>query len=77
MTSDNEPENTPGDERPLSPCILICTLDDNGVCLGCQRTLAEISSWSLMTVDEQWQLIDDLAVRKATNDVTIPPLDGD
>ena len=30
-----------------SPCINICTLDAaSGLCLGCARTLQEISDWS-------------------------------
>lgn len=58
-------------ERPLSPCILICTLDDNKVCLGCKRTLAEISSWALMSVDEQWRVIDELATREEAIGATI------
>lgn len=63
--------------RPLSPCILICTLDDDKQCLGCGRTLEEISSWALMTVKQQWRVIDDLAVRISKNDATISPENGD
>lgn len=50
-------------ERPLSPCILICTLDEDKVCLGCGRTLAQISGWARMTKDEQWAVVDELAER--------------
>ena len=64
------------DERPLSPCILICTLDDDKQCLGCGRTLAEISLWAIMTVQEQWQVIDELAVRLGENEATIVPKIG-
>ncbi len=63
-------------ERPLSPCILICTLDDNKQCLGCARTLEEISSWALMTVQQQWQVIDELPVRLGENEATIAPETG-
>ena len=63
--------------RPLSPCVLICTLDDDKTCLGCGRTLAQISSWALMTVAEQWTVIDELAARSPLNDVTIPAENGD
>ena len=47
-------------ERPLSPCILVCTLDDDQRCLGCGRTLEQISGWALMTPAEQWAVIDEL-----------------
>ena len=47
---DNATQNR--DERPLSPCILICTLDDEQRCLGCHRSLDQIRRWSGMTVAE-------------------------
>ena len=54
-----------GDRRqfPLSPCVLLCTLDAQQICLGCLRTLDEIKRWSLMSVDEQWAVIDLLVAR--------------
>ncbi|WP_182520313.1 DUF1289 domain-containing protein [Ochrobactrum sp. RH2CCR150] len=37
-----------------SPCILICTMDaETGFCLGCARTLDEITRWSRMTAEER------------------------
>ena len=39
-------------ERPLSPCILVCTLDENNICCGCGRNLRQISKWALMSKDE-------------------------
>ena len=51
---------------PLSPCVLLCTLDEDKRCLGCLRTLDEISRWSLMSVEEQWAVIDVLAARDAS-----------
>lgn len=52
-------------QRPLSPCVLICTLDEDKTCLGCGRTLEQISRWALMSKDEQWAVIDQLAQRGA------------
>lgn len=41
-------------ERPVpSPCVNICALDDDDVCTGCQRTVAEITRWSRMTNSER------------------------
>lgn len=57
--------------RPLSPCILICTLDDDKVCLGCGRNLAQISAWALMSIDQQWAVIDELDARSAELSGTI------
>jgi len=63
--------------RPLSPCILICTLDDAKRCLGCGRTLEQISGWAFMSVAEQWAVIDQLDVPSLANDGTIAHYDGD
>lgn len=35
-------------ESPVSPCIRCCCLDQNNLCLGCFRTLDEITGWSKM-----------------------------
>jgi predicted Fe-S protein YdhL (DUF1289 family) len=48
---------------PLSPCVLLCTLDAQQRCLGCSRTLDQIKRWSLMSIDEQWAVIDLLVAR--------------
>lgn len=64
-------------ERPLSPCILICTLDDDKRCLGCGRTLGQISQWAMMSVAQQWQVVDELDVQKRANDATIASEFGD
>jgi predicted Fe-S protein YdhL (DUF1289 family) len=29
-----------------SPCIDICRLDSQGLCVGCRRTIDEIAEWS-------------------------------
>lgn len=65
MTAVEKPCNPAREERPLSPCILICTLDDDKICLGCGRSLEQISGWALMSKDEQWAIIDELAAREA------------
>ncbi|WP_043196779.1 DUF1289 domain-containing protein [Pseudomonas putida] len=36
-------------ERPVaSPCVSICALDEQDICTGCQRTVAEIGRWGRM-----------------------------
>ena len=45
-------------ERPVaSPCVNICALDDDDVCSGCQRTVAEITCWSRMTNVERREVL--------------------
>jgi len=50
---------------PHSPCINVCVLGANGHCLGCLRTGDEIARWREMSAQEQWSVIDLLAVRLA------------
>jgi len=50
-------------ERPESPCIGVCALDDDDRCLGCRRTRAEIALWTRMTPAQQWRLMRELAQR--------------
>ncbi len=52
---------------PASPCIDICTLDDDDRCLGCGRSLDQITRWTLMSKEEQWSVIDELAAREGSN----------
>ncbi len=50
-----------------SPCILICTMDaETGFCLGCARTLDEITRWSRMTAEEQITVLSLLPDRHET-----------
>ena len=36
------------DERPVkSPCVSVCALDEQDICIGCQRTAAEITLWAV------------------------------
>jgi uncharacterized protein len=37
-----------------TPCVNICLLDDAlGLCVGCGRTMAEISGWAAMSDSER------------------------
>jgi predicted Fe-S protein YdhL (DUF1289 family) len=42
----------------LSPCIGVCTLDEQGYCHGCLRSSAEIARWLQMGDDERLQLME-------------------
>lgn len=44
-----------------SPCVRNCTLDENDVCLGCGRTLAEITEWLHMDAVSRQAVLDRLA----------------
>lgn len=44
----------------LSPCIGVCSLDDDGFCQGCHRTGAEIARWPHMNDDERLRMMEDV-----------------
>ena len=56
------------EKPPSSPCIKVCRMVGVGgeeeYCLGCLRTRDEIARWWTMSVDEQQQLLRELAERK-------------
>ena len=43
--------------RPMSPCVSICSLDENDICYGCYRSVDEITAWARMTAAEQHETI--------------------
>ena len=42
----------------LTPCIGVCALDDEGICMGCHRTTDEIARWGQMDDAERMHLMD-------------------
>ncbi|MDW7548903.1 DUF1289 domain-containing protein [Pseudoalteromonas sp. McH1-7] len=51
-----------------SPCVRQCCLDDNDVCVGCFRTLQEITSWSRFSEDEKREVIVNCTKRMHTSE---------
>ena len=41
------------DATVRSPCIAVCALDEDDVCLGCFRTADEITDWFMASDDEK------------------------
>jgi hypothetical protein len=54
-TSDNAPAT--------SPCINICRLGANGLCVGCRRTLGEIAEWSGATNARRLEILRQVKLR--------------
>ena len=46
-----------------SPCISICALDENDVCVGCYRSAEEIIRWSQADNMERHSIIESAAAR--------------
>ena len=41
------------DAEPRSPCVSICVLDDDDICMGCYRSAVEITEWFMSSADEK------------------------
>lgn len=48
-----------------SPCIGQCCLSEQDVCLGCYRSLDEITKWTLVDNETRRQFLKNIAARKA------------
>lgn len=52
-----------------SPCISICDYDESlDVCIGCLRTLNEISLWKSMNDEEKLKIIERIEQEKGVQD---------
>ncbi|MFZ0356056.1 MAG: DUF1289 domain-containing protein [Pseudolabrys sp.] len=51
-----------------TPCVKICTLDARmGLCLGCGRTVDEITRWATMSATERTHVMRELPSRLVTS----------
>ncbi len=48
----------------VSPCISVCELDDENICIGCKRSKTEISQWSKMSRNQRLELLKILHKRR-------------
>lgn len=52
-------------ETPIpSPCVSVCALDDDDVCMGCYRTGEEITFWGRFNNEERRQVMKKVAERE-------------
>ncbi|MCB5160667.1 DUF1289 domain-containing protein [Marinomonas algarum] len=56
------PESKP---QMTSPCVSICLLNDDDVCVGCYRTGQEISVWGRLDYDAQYEIMKKVREREA------------
>jgi predicted Fe-S protein YdhL (DUF1289 family) len=49
---------------PSSPCLNICSLDGQGICRGCFRSLDEIAGWTRMSAKDQWATVERADARR-------------
>jgi predicted Fe-S protein YdhL (DUF1289 family) len=51
------------DPAVASPCVDICRLDAQGLCVGCRRTIEEITEWSRASEARRREILRELAMR--------------
>ncbi|WP_349431631.1 DUF1289 domain-containing protein [Methylomarinum sp. Ch1-1] len=54
-------------EMVESPCVGRCCLNEEDVCLGCYRSLEEISNWTLVDNEVRRRYLENIVQRKARN----------
>ena len=62
-------------ERIASPCVRNCCLDEQDICLGCGRSLAEITAWSGSSDHERRAILERAARRRYAGDQGKPGTD--
>lgn len=50
--------------QPQSPCINICSIEKNGLCQGCLRTLSEIGEWASASNERKTEILATIETRK-------------
>ncbi|GAA0833071.1 MULTISPECIES: DUF1289 domain-containing protein [Marinomonas] len=53
--------------KVASPCVNLCLLNDDDVCVGCYRTGKEISTWGRLTAEEQRAVLVKVSEREQTS----------
>ncbi|WP_421707778.1 DUF1289 domain-containing protein [Algihabitans sp.] len=52
------------DDSIASPCVSICKIDAvTNLCVGCRRSVGEITDWSLLTAEEKTEISAELSAR--------------
>jgi len=58
------------EDEPQSPCISVCLLDEQDICLGCFRSADEITDW-LMASPQQKREILERSVQRRDASLTV------
>lgn len=53
--------------EPESPCISVCALDEQDICMGCYRSAEEITDWFMATVEEKQAVLKLVDARRAAD----------
>ena len=64
------PASPPSPIAIESPCVKICEIDEDGLCVGCSRTLDEIAGWGSWSAERRGAVMMSLPTRRAVK--TLP-----
>jgi predicted Fe-S protein YdhL (DUF1289 family) len=64
-----------GREQVASPCVRNCCLDEQDICLGCGRSLPEITTWAGSSEPERRAILARAAQRRYAGDQSKPGTD--
>lgn len=48
----------------VSPCVAICALDENDICVGCHRSGKEITQWTQLTNEQKQKVMEKVRERE-------------
>lgn len=54
-----------------SPCVAVCALDENDVCIGCYRTGQEITDWGEMDNEKKREVLQKVSERELASGNTL------
>lgn len=58
-------------KEPASPCVSVCALDCDDLCIGCLRSGSEIAGWADMSASQKLSVLKKVAQREAASANTI------
>jgi predicted Fe-S protein YdhL (DUF1289 family) len=53
-----------GEREPESPCISVCLLDEQDICVGCYRSAEEITDWFMADAAEKREILARCSARR-------------
>jgi hypothetical protein len=57
------------DDRVQSPCIENCRLNDEKICMGCYRSIVEITQWQQMNDRMRQDVLHRVETRRKIHDI--------
>jgi uncharacterized protein len=58
--------------EPQSPCISVCVLDEQEICMGCFRSASEIADWLMVGDQGKREILARVEERRKATETTGP-----